>query len=636
MSKKRPKAAALRLRDKLRPNQACQAVMGWQERAAGVRFSMNAQKPTFEGAELARALPELPGVYRMYDSDERLLYVGKAKNLQKRVGTYFAGGELEPRTLLMILKVSRIETTVVRTEAEALVLESRLIKTEKPHYNIHLRDDRGYPYLHLSTDKEFPQLRVHRGRRQDKGCYFGPFPTNEAVTVAHDLLQKHFQLRTCGDSFFANRSRPCLEYQIGRCSAPCVAKISNQDYLGRVAELQELLDGKSDGLILALCTKMDEAAARLDFEAAAIIRDRVASLRAVSAKMDMELGENSLDAVALCERDGITCISMVFVRQGKMLGSRSFYPNLKLEAGPAEVLGQFLAQYYLDKPRPPEVILDREPDEIKNLSEAIGAKIKVDVKGDRARHLAAAIRNAEAGLASRLKSKSVTQLQRADLAKTLGLTNMPERIECFDISHTQGELAVASCVVFGPDGPIKSAYRRYNISGITPGDDYAAMRQALTRRFSGQEAAPELLLIDGGKGQVKQAVVVKEALDIQTMIVGVAKGEARKAGEETLIFEDGREEIKLGARSMALCLIQQVRDEAHRFAIEGHRKKRDKARSTSSLEGIAGVGAARRRALLRAFGGMQGVMAAGSEELQRTGGIGKALADAVYAALHGG
>lgn len=588
----------------------------------------------FDGPAFAKSLPESPGVYRMYDARECLLYVGKAKSLQKRVGSYFSRTLEDQRIAVMVRQIARMEFTVVRTEAEALVLESRLIKTEKPRYNIQLRDDRGYPYLHLSTDKEVPQLRVHRGRRGKTGRYFGPFPSSEAVHAAHDLLQKHFQLRTCSDTFFAGRSRPCLEFQIGRCSAPCVGKIAHDAYMARVHELEAFLEGKSSAVIDAMVAKMDAAAAAMRFEEAACWRDRVTHLRAASARMDVESGEGNLDAIAIAIRGGVACVSVVFVRQGQMLGSRSFTPQLPLDASCEEVLGQFLAQYYLDKPRPPELLLDREPEDMAALQEAFGkTQLKARVRGDRAIHLEAATRNADAGLTQRLQSKSLTELRRADLVRLLELPELPTRIECFDISHTMGELTVASCVVFGPEGPVKSAYRRYNIEGITPGDDYAAMRQALTRRLSGDTPPPDLLLIDGGKGQVKQALLVCEALDITVPIVGVAKGPERKAGEETLLLVDQNKEIQPGQHSPALHLIQQVRDEAHRFAIEGHRRRREKARVHSSLEDIPGVGPQKRQALLKAFGGLQGIKVAGAEELMRVPGISRALADLIVAAV---
>lgn len=593
----------------------------------------------FDGLSFARALPHLPGVYRYYNSAGKLLYVGKAKDLNKRVLSYFQKTPEDPRIAAMVGHVARAEFTVVPTEIDALVLENRLIKVEKPHYNIQLREGSGYPYLHLSTDKKVPQLRVHRGKRGKTGQYYGPFPSRESVYRSHDLLQKHFGLRTCTDTFFANRSRPCLEYQIGRCSAPCVGVISQEDYTRRVQDLMLFLEGKSEVLMEEMARRMAAASERLDFEAAAQWRDRISSLRHVQSKVSVEMGDNSFDAIGIAQGSGIASLSIVSVREGQIIGVKDLKLSPPWDTPDAAIMAQVIAQHYLDGdvPVPPEIIVQVLPDDHATLEAALSEKKKISIRSsvrtERRVQLDIASKNAQAGLDVALRSKHLWDQRWESLIKLLSLEQKPQRIECFDISHTMGQSTVASCVVFGPNGPTKSAYRRYNISGITPGDDYAAMRQAVDRRLRGNTPPPDLLLIDGGLGQVAQAVEIARGLGLTFPIVGVSKGPERRAGDEDLILDDGARSIHPGPASPALHLIQAVRDEAHRFAIEGHRKRRERAGTASVLEKIPNVGPARRQALLKAFGGIQGLKQANVDAIAQVPGIGKDLAEQIAIAL---
>ncbi len=595
----------------------------------------------FDGLRFAHTLPHTPGVYRYYDQRDRLLYVGKAKDLHKRVLSYFNKTPEDPRIATMVAQIARAEFTVVRSEVEALVLESRLIKEENPHYNIRLRDGHGYPYLHLSTHKKVPQLTVHRYARGKEGRFFGPFPSRDAVYEAHDLLQKYFGLRTCSDQVFLHRSRPCLEYQIGRCSAPCVNKISPEDYQDRVRDLEAFLDGKSEAVVTAMTQRMETAADALEFERAALWRDRIGSLRQMQSKLAVEIGEGSFDALACAVSPALACVSVVNVRKGQVIGARTFRLVPPLGATCPQLLGQFIAQTYLigEAPLPGEILVPQAPDDLEALEGALEEKagrkfpIRHNVRSERKMQLDLAVRNADAGLAAALQSDTLMAQRRLALTSLLGLQTPPQRIECFDISHTQGELAVASCVVFGPEGANKAAYRRFNISGITPGDDYAAIRQAVARRLTGKEPPPDLMLIDGGLGQVAEAVEVARGLSFTFPIVGVSKGPERRAGEEVLIVDDGRRTLKPGPTSPGLHLIQAVRDEAHRFALKSHRQRREKARVTSPLEAIPGIGPNRRQALLKAFGGLVGLRNATEDEIARVPGIGPAKAALVRQAL---
>ncbi|HET7329361.1 excinuclease ABC subunit UvrC [Dyella sp.] len=599
----------------------------------------------FDGKVFVSTLTTSPGVYRYFDEAGDLLYVGKASSLKKRVGSYFLKPRMEPRIAAMVAQIARCEITVTRTEAEALLLESQLIKALKPRYNILLRDDKSYPYIYLSGGEEYPRLAFHRGARNQPGRYFGPFPSAFAVRESLNLMQKLFKVRQCEDSYFRNRSRPCLQYQIGRCTGPCVGLISTEDYRNDVRHAEMFLEGRGSAVIDELVTAMEQASAALNFERAAALRDQIATLRKLHAQNHVQGATADMDVIACRIEAGIACVSVLFFRNGISLGTRDFYPRLPLDAEPADVLAQFVAQYYLDRPVPREIILGEAIADEQLLSEMLSqqcghaVEIKTRVRGDRAQFLQMAERNAQASLTSRIASRQTLGTRFDDLQNVLGLDESPKRIECFDISHTRGEATVASCVVFGPEGPEKSHYRRFNIAGITPGDDYAAMHQALTRRFrklaEGEGARPDILLIDGGTGQVAQALDVLRELGISGIeVVGVAKGPGRRAGEETLVLAGSNREIHPGPTSPALHLVAAVRDEAHRFAISGHRKRREKARERSVLEDVQGVGARRRAALLKAFGGLAGVEAAGVEELMQVKGIDRSLAERIYDALH--
>ncbi|MEQ1513456.1 MAG: excinuclease ABC subunit UvrC [Lysobacteraceae bacterium] len=615
----------------------------------------------FDGRAYARDLTTAPGVYRMYAADGSLLYVGKAAALKKRVASYFTKA-LPTRTASMIAQIARMDVTVTRTATEALLLENQLIKSLHPRYNVLLRDDKSYPYVVL-TRETWPRIAFHRGARSLPGRYFGPYPSVLAVRDTLNLMQKIFRLRSCEDSVFRNRSRPCLQYQIGRCSAPCVGLVQARDYADAVRQATMLLDGRSDDLTTELTTAMETASERLDFEDAARLRDLVASIRKLQSRQYVDGNAADLDVLACAMRGAQACVLMLMFRDGRNLGTRSFFPKTNGEDSAEEVLGAFVSQYYAEQTPPREIVLDREISERELIEEALGAaagrkvQIKTSVRGERAGYLDLVRRNAEQTLVAEIGSNAAQRARAEALRELLGLDEVPQRIECFDISHTMGEATVASCVVFDADGPVRSQYRRYNIDGIEPGDDYAAMRQALERRFrkaaeavealsgaaelSGNEATstravlPDLLLIDGGAGQVAQAnAVLADFGLVDVHVVGVAKGEARRAGDETLLLPDGRE-LHPGAGSLGLQLIQQVRDEAHRFAITGHRGRRQKTRNVSRLEDIPGIGPRRRANLLRHFGGLGGLKAAGIEEIARVEGINAALAERIYATLHG-
>ncbi len=605
---------------------------------------MTTPDPPFDAKAFLATLTSAPGVYRMFAADDSLLYVGKAGNLRKRVGSYFLRPRMEPRIAAMVAQIARIETTVTRTEAEALLLESQLIKSLKPRYNILLRDDKSYPYIHLSAD-EFPRLAFHRGARTGGGRYFGPFPSAGAVRASINVIQKVFRLRNCENSYFRNRSRPCLQYQIGRCTAPCVGLIGADEYAENVRLASLFLEGRSSAVIDQLGAAMESASAALEFERAAQIRDRITTLKRMQAHHYVQGASADMDVMACTIAGGVACVSVLFFRNGVSLGSRDFFPRLSLDADAGAVLASFIGQYYVERPIPDEIVVADALPESGLLMEALGAgagrtiRIKHRVRGDRARFVELARNNAANALATRLASRQTLAKRFDALRELLGLDAVPQRIECFDISHTMGEATVASCVVFGPEGAEKSQYRRFNIRGIESGDDYAAMRQALDRRYrrvkAGEGRLPDVLLIDGGKGQVKQAIDVLRELGVEgVQVVGVSKGEARRAGDESLILGDTGKVLWPGPESAASHLVQAVRDEAHRFAISGHRGRREKARETSRLEEIAGFGPRRRSVLLRHFGGLAGIMAAGVEELAQVKGIGRDLAERIYAALH--
>ena len=608
----------------------------------------------FDGKAFAAQLSTAPGVYRMFGADDSLLYVGKARALRNRVGSYFNNTPKSPRIQAMIAQIARMDVTVTRTEAEALLLENQLIKSLAPRYNVSLRDDKSYPYV-LLTQERWPRLAFHRGPRAVPGRYFGPYASAGAVRETMDLMHKLFRLRSCEDSVFRNRSRPCLQYQIGRCSAPCVDLVGAQEYAESVRRAVLFLDGRSDELSTELAAAMEAASAQLEFEQAARLRDLIATLRRLQARQYVDGHAANLDVLACAMQGSSACVLLLAFRDGRNLGTRAFFPRTNGEDSAEEVLAAFVSQYYAEQPAPGEIVLDRAiPDaELLELAlaETAGRKvvIKHSVRGERAGYLDLARRNAQIALVTEMSSRNAQQARSEALRDLLGLADVPARVECFDISHTMGEATVASCVVFDPAGPVRNQYRRYNITGIEPGDDYAAMRQAIERRFrraleaeagddplrAANAVLPDVLLIDGGAGQLSQAKAALADLGVDgVLLVGVAKGEERRAGHEALVMPDGRE-LRPGAASPALQFIQQVRDEAHRFAITGHRGKRQKARTTSRLEDIAGIGPRRRAALLRHFGGLAGLEARGAEEIGPVEGINAAPAGRIFANLHG-
>jgi excinuclease ABC subunit C len=603
----------------------------------------------FDHKAFLTTLTTRPGVYQMYDAKGDLLYVGKAKNLKNRVGSYFRASGLTDKTMALVARIHDIQVTVTSTEVDALLLEHNLIKTQQPPYNILLRDDKSYPYIFVSSEDTFPRIAMHRGAKRRKGEYFGPYPSAGSVRESMHFLQKVFKVRPCEDSYFKNRSRPCLQYQIDRCSGPCVGLVSKEDYAKQVASTSLFLRGKSTQLMERLADDMEAAAADLAYEKAAVYRDQIAQLQHVQASQGIEGVTGDLDILAAAVSHGRACVQVLFVRGARVLGSKTYYPPLKLQEDTGRVLAAFIPQFYLGAARaiPAEIIVNATPEDVDILAEALSAqaqrnvKLRSRVRDSRAQWLQLAQQTAETNLASHLAGRQ-SMLRRFQLLQDLlELPEMPERLECFDISHSSGEATVASCVVFDQQGPRKSDYRKFNIEDVVAGDDYAAMHQALERRYRRLKAAdaamPDVLLIDGGKGQVTQAMDVLEELQITGIeVIGVAKGTTRKAGFETLIKGATGKEQQLPPDHGALHLIQQIRDEAHRFAITGHRARRDKSRQRSKLEDIPGVGSKRRRVLLRHFGSAQGVENANVEELRKIPGIHAAMAQQIYDHLHSG
>ena len=602
--------------------------------------------PAFDVKTFLRNLTSRPGVYRMIDVHGNVIYVGKARNLKKRVSSYFGRSDPSPKTRTLVEQIHDIQIIVTHTETEALILENNLIKEYKPRYNILLRDDKSYPYIFLARTHAFPRLAYHRGAKREEGQYFGPYPSAGAVRDTLNLLQKLFQVRQCEDSFFRNRSRPCLQYQIKRCSAPCVGLIDQEGYAEDVRHAAMFLEGRDNQIIDELVAKMDLASESLAFEQAAVYRDQIASLRKVIERQHVSGDSGDRDIIACLTRGGLACVEVFFIRGGHNLGNRAFFPQHAANASVAEILAAFIPQYYLGRQPPTEIIVNETPNEGDLLARALSEQgghhvvIKSRVKGEASRWLDMALANAIQDLHNRLAGKNNLENKFNELLNVLDIDSMPERLECFDISHISGQETVASCVVFNQEGPLKSDYRRFNITDITPGDDYAAMKQALRRRYTrlkkGEGKVPDILFIDGGKGQVGQALAVLEELQMTDItVIGIAKGPDRRPGEEWL-FCPGRAEpiLRLQSDSAALHLIQQIRDEAHRFAIAGHRQKRQRRQNTSTLEQIPGIGAGRRRILLKQFGGLQGVARAGVEDLASLKGINRELAQRIYDTFH--
>jgi excinuclease ABC subunit C len=601
----------------------------------------------FDSKVFVESLPGRPGVYRMLDGEGQILYVGKARNLKSRVASYFQPSNVQPKVQALIAKTVNMEVTITNSDTEALLLEYNLIKKHRPRFNVVLRDDKSFPYLHLETNHEFPRLNFYRGSRKEPGKYFGPYPSAGAVRDTLQQLQKLFRIRNCDDAYFANRSRPCLQYQIQRCTAPCVGLVSKEHYARDVGAAIKVLEGRNDEVSEDLGRRMEAAAERLEFEEAAQIRDQLAKLKVIQAQQIVTAGaDHDADVIAIAAANGEYCVALMFVRAGRSLGSTTFFPKAPFAELP-EVLAAFVMQYYLERDAPAEIIVEQDFDEMQllesTLAERLSHKVRISasVRGIRARWLEMTRNNAEQALTMRRLARAGIESSLEDLREAFDLEEAPNRLECFDISHTGGTDTVASCVVFGVEGPLKNDYRRFNISGIQPGDDYAAMYQALTRRYKrirdGEIIKPDVLLIDGGKGQLAEAAKVLDELGVGGItLIGVAKGVDRRAGQEQLFLLGQDTPTILAPDSRALHLIQRVRDEAHRFAIAGHRRKRAKRHSQSILETIPGLGPVKRRELLKQFGGLQGILRAGIDDFIQVRGLGRELAQVIYEHLHPG
>ncbi|WGE87864.1 excinuclease ABC subunit UvrC [Actinobacillus equuli subsp. haemolyticus] len=606
----------------------------------------------FDAKSFLADVPHLPGVYRMYDAKNTIIYVGKAKDLKKRLSSYFRSQLASKKTEALVANIHHIETTITHSETEALLLEHNYIKENQPKYNVLLRDDKSYPYI-LLTKHQHPRITSFRGSKKIAGEYFGPYPNAGAVRETLNLLQKLFPIRQCEDSYYKNRSRPCLQYQIGRCLAPCVEGYYSQaEYDNQVNLVRLFLQGKDGQVVEHLVQKMESAAQEPDFEAAARFRDQIQSVRAVQEKQFVSNERlDDLDIISIAYQHGIACVHILFVRHGKVLGNRSYFPKVPNNTDLTELADTFVGQFYLQMNQhrtiPNQIIIDQPLSEAAALanvlSEQAGHKVSIvdkNIRGDKSRYLALAKTNAEAALTLQLKQDTHIRHRYDSLKALLNLAEI-KRMECFDISHTMGNQTVASCVVFDENGPLKSDYRRFNIEGITGGDDYAAMEQALLKRYDRnleEEKIPDIIFIDGGKGQLNRALETFASLNVswdkrKPLLIGVAKGVERKAGLETLLISKWDKEIHLPPDSPALHLIQHIRDESHNHAITGHRKKRQKAFTESGLESIAGVGAKRRQALLKYLGGMQGVKSATLEEIQSVPGISKQLAEVIFDTL---
>lgn len=594
-------------------------------------------------AKISRFLRDLstgPGVYRMFDAADQVLYVGKARNLKSRVSSYFNSSQKAVKTVAMVAQIDHIEVTRTHTESEALLLESTLIKKLRPPFNVMLRDDKSYPYIQI-TQHDFPRIAKYRGSRSSKGEYYGPFSSAGAVNASIAHLQRLFQLRPCTDSYFKNRSRPCLQYQIERCSAPCVNKISHEDYADSLRQARLFLRGESQQLIDELGADMQAASEALEFEAAAELRDKITALNKVQQRQHVSGSKGEADVIALVRQGNITCATVISIRGGTNQGHEHFYPKTPADTADGELMQAFLSQYYASRDIPKEVLLSHQPDDV-DLLKTIFSKqmqrqveLKTTYRGERQQWQKMALATAEQGLIAKINADATVQNRLQSLAEALGLADIPTRIECFDISHTMGEATVASCVVYTEQGPSNKDYRRFNITDITAGDDYAAMRQVLQRRYqrvkSGELPSPSLVLIDGGKGQLSQAEQVMKTLELTHIpLLGIAKGPSRKAGKEDLFWSSDGQPFSLPEDSPALHVIQQIRDESHRFAIAGHRAKRAKSRQQSVLEDIPGLGPKRRKALLTRFGGIKTIARAGVADLVATPGISQQLAETIY------
>jgi len=600
----------------------------------------------FEVKAFLETLTHRPGVYRMLDAKHKVIYVGKARDLKKRVSSYFNRAHDAPKTAAMMEQVARVEVTVANTEAEALILEYSLIKQHKPRFNILLRDDKSFPYIYASTEHRFPRLKFHRGPRRGKGRYFGPYPSTSAVRQTLNELEKLFLIRNCADSFFQNRTRPCLQYQIKRCTAPCVNLISAEHYAKDIDAAILFLEGKNKSVVNTLVERMEKSSDVQDYEHAARFRDQISKLKEIEARqLVSRTSKLDLDILGFASNSAIHCVTIMFIRNGSMIGSHDHFPRLQGETDKQKIINAFVAQYYLGRDAPSEIIIEvaiEDGDLLQQeLTARVGHKVEIRcrVRGDRLRWLQMARTNAEQGLSLKVASNATIKRQFLALAEALQLEEVPRRLECFDVSHTSGEATVASCVVFNQMGALKSDYRRFNLTPAAAGDDYGAMSEALRRRYArvkkGEVPMPDILFVDGGKGQLAEAMKVLGELELDWLsVIGVAKGRSRRPGAEQLFRPEDSRALTLPPDSPALLLIQQIRDEAHRFAITGHRQQRGKARRTSTLEEIPGLGPKKRRELLRQFGGLQGVAGAGMDDLVKVHGISRKLAENIYNALH--
>ena len=599
----------------------------------------------FNPKEMISNLTHCPGVYLMSNSKGEVIYVGKAKDLRRRVGSYFQGRAQDTKTMAMLSQVANIDVTVTQTESEALILEYNLIKEHRPRFNILLRDDKSYPYIHVSTDHDFPRLTSYRRPRKIAGRHFGPYPSASAVKEALSQLQKIFKIRQCEDSYFSNRTRPCLQYQIQRCTAPCVGLISSDDYQRDIEHALLFLQGDSGVITEKLAKSMDEASEKLEFEIAAEYRDKLSKLKEIESLQLVSRASGNFDVVGLIYQENLCCITVMCFRSGRLLGSNSYFPRMPSEKNTSEIMRSFLLQYYGGREAPSEILLSEATSDAEALAEMLGNKskrrvlIKYKFRGDRARWIEMALTNANHAADLKAKSSASLLRQYKSLTEILNLGKLAHRLECFDISHMAGGATVGSCVVFGTDGPVKADYRRFNVTDITPGDDYGALAQVIKRRYlrikKGEASIPDVLLVDGGQGQLSAAASVLKELQLENvMLVAIAKGQDRKPGRESLYLRGISQAIKLPANSPALYLIQKIRDEAHRFAIEGHKARRKKQQYSSPLDGINGLGPKRRRALLRNFGGLQAITRASVDDLMKVKGISRRLGRLIYSQFH--